>query len=212
MVSDRACTRATLVLPWLLNGSLAAEERCAVREHLIGCAACRAELARTREVVAMAQLAGGERHQPVPAADLAPPAGLRSPGVRRLMLAAAALAGLVLSGRTLWLATQPAGHVQGQTVPPSSTAAPAIPSTAEPAPPQAEAAVSPIVAAPRPRLSAGSPAQPGRRRSGATLLTISFESGSVASLQQESAGRPAAADSQGRISALGFENGLHLRD
>lgn len=46
------CHRTVLALPWLLNGSLEADERRAVREHLIRCPACRGELATTRTVLA----------------------------------------------------------------------------------------------------------------------------------------------------------------
>lgn len=42
------CTHATEVLPWFLNGTLGAEERRAVEEHLESCEDCRRELADTR--------------------------------------------------------------------------------------------------------------------------------------------------------------------
>jgi predicted anti-sigma-YlaC factor YlaD len=42
------CERTRQLLPWLLNGSLEEPELTAVRDHLSGCAACRAELAETR--------------------------------------------------------------------------------------------------------------------------------------------------------------------
>lgn len=53
MSSNRACARTTLEIPWLLNGTLPAERRRQVREHLISCPACREELARTREMLSM---------------------------------------------------------------------------------------------------------------------------------------------------------------
>src|SRR5262245_2086342 len=42
------CEQANQLLPWLLNGTLEDEEARRVREHLAGCAACRAALADTR--------------------------------------------------------------------------------------------------------------------------------------------------------------------
>lgn len=50
---NRVCAQTTLRLPWLLNGSLAQDERREVREHLIGCPACRAELAQARQALAI---------------------------------------------------------------------------------------------------------------------------------------------------------------
>lgn len=48
MKTPRACTQTTLQLPWYLTGAIPASERRQVREHLIGCAACRSELAKAR--------------------------------------------------------------------------------------------------------------------------------------------------------------------
>lgn len=42
------CDHANELLPWLLNGTLGAEELQALREHLAGCAKCREALAETR--------------------------------------------------------------------------------------------------------------------------------------------------------------------
>lgn len=42
------CTHAAEFLPWFLNGTLDAEERRAVEQHLEGCEDCRRELADTR--------------------------------------------------------------------------------------------------------------------------------------------------------------------
>jgi anti-sigma factor RsiW len=50
---NRLCTRTALELPWLLNGTLSAPDRRRVREHLISCPACRAQLAETRATLAM---------------------------------------------------------------------------------------------------------------------------------------------------------------
>ena len=42
------CEHAVELLPWLLNGTLGQDERRQVREHLMGCEACRQALADTR--------------------------------------------------------------------------------------------------------------------------------------------------------------------
>jgi len=39
---NRSCDRIAALLPWYVNGTLAADERTVVAEHLAGCAACRA--------------------------------------------------------------------------------------------------------------------------------------------------------------------------
>ena len=43
------CDAVVERLPWYLNGSLDPEEHAAIREHLEGCPACRAELAATAD-------------------------------------------------------------------------------------------------------------------------------------------------------------------
>ena len=47
------CANVALLLPWLLNGSLDAGEASAVREHLDGCPACRAERDETLRTAAV---------------------------------------------------------------------------------------------------------------------------------------------------------------
>jgi hypothetical protein len=106
--TNRTCQRTVLALPWLLNGSLAAEERRQVREHLIGCPACRAELARTRETIAL--FGGVERAAGAATARAGAAAGANSGRrtasgtVLRRREWAAAAAILALSVGVLWVA------------------------------------------------------------------------------------------------------------
>lgn len=51
MSSYRTCARNKLQLPWLLNGTLPPTERRQLREHLIGCPACRVEMAKARQAL-----------------------------------------------------------------------------------------------------------------------------------------------------------------
>lgn len=99
MPSNRVCARTILELPWLLNGSLPVERRREVREHLISCPACRQELARTREMLAMVTVqegtaAAGTRGNVVRFRASSAPVGRRSPWIA----AAAAIAIAVLGG------------------------------------------------------------------------------------------------------------------
>ena len=121
--TDPNCHRTLLALPWLLNGSLEPEERRAVREHLIACPECRAELARTRELLAAFQ---AER-QAAPAAAVAPVG--RVVAFRRAALGrapahrlawAAMIAAILASGVGVWQASR-GGERAAQAAP---TAAP----------------------------------------------------------------------------------------
>jgi hypothetical protein len=114
--TDRPCNRTLLALPWLLNGSLEAEERRAVREHLIACPDCRAELARTRAVLAAFQ--AGRRTANVEPAAAAGAAG-RSTSFRRRSFGplpahrlawAAMVAAVLASGLGLWFANRSGEH------------------------------------------------------------------------------------------------------
>jgi anti-sigma factor RsiW len=49
MPDQPTCLDVVHRLPWFLNSTLEADERRRVREHLLGCSACRAELARSRD-------------------------------------------------------------------------------------------------------------------------------------------------------------------
>ena len=107
MTTDATCHCTVLALPWLLNGSLDAAERRQVREHLIACPQCRAELARTRETLA---LFGGVRRETVVALAAAESAPATAAGRRaidgrvlRRLAWAAAIAALLSSGGALWL-------------------------------------------------------------------------------------------------------------
>src|SRR5262245_56700406 len=64
---ERLHRRAWDLLPWYVNGTLAAGERRAVEEHLAGCAACRDEAARCRETEAAVLAAGEVAPSPHPA-------------------------------------------------------------------------------------------------------------------------------------------------
>lgn len=132
MSTSRACHRTVLALPWLLNGSLEAEERRQVREHLIGCPACRAELARTRETLAM--FGGAERRAAGTAKAAAPAAAAierHCDGKILRRLAWAAMIALVVSSvGGLWLGTR-----DGDAHPAQATLS--APQTAAPMPPPA---------------------------------------------------------------------------
>ena len=93
--TDPTCDRTLLALPWLLNGSLEAEERRAVREHLIACPDCRAELVRTRELLAAFQAGRG----------VAAPARRRTAGQRAVLPLswAAVIAAVLASLGGVWL-------------------------------------------------------------------------------------------------------------
>ncbi len=145
MSTRRACHRTVLALPWLLNGSLEAEERRQVREHLIGCPACRAELARTRETLVLfggaerrAMFGGAERRAVAAGTTAAPAAAAaehpRSGKVLRRLAWAAMIALVVSSVGGLWLGTRDSdAHPAQATLPaPTQTAAP-MPQPAAPA-------------------------------------------------------------------------------
>lgn len=123
MSTRRACHRTVLALPWLLNGSLEAEERRQVREHLIGCPACRAELARTRETLAM--FGGAERRAAGAATAAAPAAAVgehhRGGKVLRRLAWAAMIALVVSSVGGLWLGTRDGDPRPAQAVLPAPT-------------------------------------------------------------------------------------------
>lgn len=107
---DCACERTTLALPWLLNGSLAAAERREVREHLIRCPRCRAELARTREIVAVFRVAAAEPSEPAVAVEAGQSRFASRGPVLRPLSWAAMIAALLTAAVGTWLVgTQFAG-------------------------------------------------------------------------------------------------------
>jgi hypothetical protein len=191
MSIERACHRTVLARPWLLNGSLEAAERRGVREHLIGCPACRAELARTREALSTFQAARGltpAAAEPVRATAVATVARPRAPWasvptLRRLSWAAMIAAVLTSGGATWWLTRE------GR----PTTEAPAAPIQART---PARPAAAPV------------PAQPQ------VIFSTGFESGSLASLEAPAptrrTRRPAAPPARPRsnqISSVDFEGG-----
>jgi len=206
MSTDRNCHRTLLALPWLLNGSLEAEERRQVREHLIGCPACRAELQRTREALAVFESA---RHaaaaEPVAAEATRVvalsswrrgAAGLLRPGLLRPRASWAAVAALVVAAvGVAWLGTT-LGSEPGRGVAPTAHVAPVLPPqrTVVPAtPPEPEViystsfeqgSVSLPQAVERPRISArlARPA-PSRALVSSKISTISFENGELGELR-----------------------------
>src|SRR5437763_1335479 len=58
-MAEKHCIRTTAALAWLLNASLAADQREVVREHLRHAPRGREELARTRTTLALAREAMG---------------------------------------------------------------------------------------------------------------------------------------------------------
>jgi anti-sigma factor RsiW len=104
MQTDRACRRTVLALPWLLNGSLGADERRAVREHLIGCPACRAELGRTREALAIVQAARAAAPAPAPGSFEAARRRRIGHGSMVRLAWAAMIGAVVASAGALWWA------------------------------------------------------------------------------------------------------------
>jgi len=236
-MTARACHRTVLALPWLLNGSLETVERRAVREHLIGCAACRAELVRTREVLAAVQ--AGRAAMPAEPAATAAAAGrvslfrraATSRQTHRLAWAAM-IAALVISAGNVWLAVRRAERqltaesrrtgaapVQAtesaKATPPAapvSVSAPAPTMAAIPVPAPAEG--QPAFEPPRARRSS-SKASPSTSRptSAETISVTDFEGGSLASF--DTANQPASPTrarqvpqpSSSSIFSGGFENG-----
>jgi len=219
---DRHCHRTTLALPWLLNGSLVVEERREVREHLIVCARCREELARTRQALAMVEAARE-------AAPVTAPAVLAQvvrfpvrPVVRRTLVAAAAVTAVVLSLGGLRVALRPepqpaaaAVRALQPTAPRASKPAPITPgAVTEPAP-----AVVTTVAVPGSSHGA-TPAHPARRgasRAAATtpapretrpIFSTSFEGSSVAAMGTHRAPHALQFPAPTTISTVGFEGGL----
>ncbi len=100
---DSTCDRTTLALPWLLNGSLPAAERREVREHLIRCPQCRAELARTRETLAVFQAAAAAQSEPAVVAAAGQGRFAGSGRVLRPLSWAAMIAALLTAGVGTWL-------------------------------------------------------------------------------------------------------------
>lgn len=216
MRTDRACHRTVLALPWLLNGSLEATERREVREHLIACPACRAELVRTREARALFQPAASPAV--VAEAPPTPVTGISRPSqstLRRLSWAAMIGAVLGSSWAIWWIHSQGLKpEVQAYHRSPAHGAAVPVPVRIAAAPMAAPAAVSAEPAGPvsHGAATAGSSAKPAlAHRSAASepairshqgagrISSIGFESGSLASLTV-----PAAAS---RISRFDFEGG-----
>jgi hypothetical protein len=129
MSTDRNCQRTVLSLPWLLNGSLEAEERREVREHLIGCPQCRAELQLTRETLAVFEAA---RQAANTAAEAAPVVALASwrraaAVVRRHAPWAAAAAVVVAMVGATWTANRVASSAGSEAAPTARKAPPSLP-------------------------------------------------------------------------------------
>ena len=218
--TETPCEQTTLALPWLLNGSLEPAERHQVREHLLRCPQCRAELARTREALAMFTAAAATSAEPKRAA--AASAG-RGRVLRRLSWAAMIAA--VLSGAggiwlvTTWMAApRPAATAQHDPPPPPKSAlstpaqiavaAPATPSDATSAPAAVadDAGVrAPVetagIARPR-RPPAASTPKPSTPR---VIYVTSFESGAVAPLANGKL--EIVSPDSSKISTADFENG-----
>jgi len=208
-MSDRACHRTVLALPWLLNGSLEAAERREVREHLIACPGCRAELARTREVLATVQ-AGRAAAAGEPAAAVARAgrvAAFRRAATGRLsgqrLAWAAMIAALVISAGNVWTAVRRAerqvvaesrlGNAPRQATQVQATQSARV---ARPAPePVTHAAAAPVAAAPVLSRATGQPAthpaparrspskstksSPSRSRPAEAISVADFEGGSL---------------------------------
>lgn len=234
MTSETPCQQTILALPWLLNGSLEPAERREVREHLLRCPQCRAELARTRETLALFRPAAGTSAEPRRAA-----AGSAGRGRILRRLSWAAMIAAVLSGvggtwlvgtwlsgpRTAPLAQydpaqhDPAQHDPAPPKPPLSTpaqapvTAPASNGTSTPGAVAADAAVRAAVetaevAAPRP--AHRSPRPPADRptpkpSSPQVIYITSFESGAVAPLANGTL--EVVSPDSSRISTVDFENG-----
>jgi hypothetical protein len=65
--AERQHRRIFELIPWYVNGTLAAAERRSVEEHAAGCPRCQAELADAREMAAAIQGAGEAAPSPHPA-------------------------------------------------------------------------------------------------------------------------------------------------
>jgi len=234
---DRHCHRTTLALPWLLNGSLEAEERREVREHLIVCARCREELARTRQALAMVQ---GARVQTArEATPVTPPAVLAPvvrfplrPAVRRTLVAAAAVTAVVLSLGGLRVALRPeprpaaaasATRTPQATAPRADSAAAAEPAATTPSSTSAVTEPAPAIVATvdAPGTShAATPAHPARRgssraaattpapRAARAIFATSFEGSSIAAMGTHRAPHALQSAAPTTISTVGFEDGL----
>ncbi len=111
MALERTCHRTTLALPWLLNDSLAPAERREVREHLIQCPRCRAELARTRRALELFRDPGVEARPALPAASLQP---ARSGRLLRRLSWAAMIAAVLASVGGAWLSGRSAPQAPTQ--------------------------------------------------------------------------------------------------
>src|SRR5436190_10139813 len=121
------CQSTILALPWLLNGTLAKDERRQVREHLIACPSCREELARTREMLAMVH---GAAEVKVASQPLTRFTTGRRPAVLRQVAWAAALVAVLASTAGIWRAshsrsTVAAGTAAAVRPAPSAASAPA---------------------------------------------------------------------------------------
>ncbi|HEV8240600.1 MAG TPA: zf-HC2 domain-containing protein [Thermoanaerobaculia bacterium] len=205
------CRLTTLALPWLLNGSLAPAERCEVREHLIHCPSCRAELERTRETLVVFRAAAAATEQPRVAAAGATRIASRGRVLRPLAWAAmvAAILGSAWLARTWVAGPTPMRSAERQRQAPPS--APAVTTPVRMAsvaplasPPPSAAPVSasrPSASAARPRRRADShTAAPTRPE---VISVASFENGTVASTNGEVEVAPASS----KISTVDFENG-----
>jgi anti-sigma factor RsiW len=229
---DSACDRTTLALPWLLNGSLEAAERREVREHLIRCPQCRAELARTRETLAVFRAAAAAQSAPVVAAAAGPSRFASRGRVLGPLSWAATIAALLTAGVGTWLigtgssetpATPTARRERPAPIRAADAAKPAPATNAAPATTIADAAAptrQPAVATPRTvtnpapqRAPAPAPtqaAQPATKpvktpAQPVVIFMTSFESGSLAPLANGAV--EVASGSSPRISTADFENG-----
>jgi hypothetical protein len=216
--TETPCEQATLALPWLLNGSLEPAERRAVREHLLRCPQCRAEVARTREALALFTAVAATPAEPKRAAIAA---ASRGRVLRRLSWAAMIAAVLSAAGGTwlvgTWMAGGPGSARTAQRVQPPAP---------EPtfSTPTRIAAVSPaiaseIVATTKPLAGVAAPTRTAgvarpRRPAGASrpapstpqvISMTSFESGMVAPLANGTV--EIVSPDSSKISTVDFENG-----
>lgn len=94
---EAAHTRAALVLPWYVNGTLSPDESTAVRTHLARCLVCRRELANLQSLL---EAINARSHEPrtEAALDRMHARLERPPAARRLFPWAAAAALVVVAG------------------------------------------------------------------------------------------------------------------
>jgi anti-sigma factor RsiW len=214
---DSPCRQTTLALPWLLNGSLGSAERREVREHLIHCPACRTELARTRETLAVFTAAAPGVAEPKPAPAVAPSRFADGGRVLRRLSWAAMIAAVLFALGGTWMVGTRATQVaqQDRPLPPPIAKVPAPTHIADVATP------APIAGATAPRRSA-SVSTPRRRAAVAAptrtadaavstparpqlISMASFESGTVAPLGNGAV--EVVPSDPTKIATVDFENG-----